>query len=212
MSEPVDITKHLGLVRIMCRRYKSSTRTGKITMDDLFQEGVLGLMRAAETFEPERGLRFSTFAMWWVRHHVGRAVMNDGRTIHVPVYMQDRCRQQDEEVPANTRSLDVVANRKDTRRQETLGDTMPSATESPADALLKEEVRALLDKARGALPAREARILHMRFYQDKTYQAIGEVYGVSRERIRQLVVEGLQLMRRELAKSAPGLRAGVVFE
>ncbi len=83
------VNANLRLVISVAKRY----RYGAMDQADLVQEGTLGLMYAIGRFEPERGLRFSTYACWWIRHAIGRALADKGRAVRVPVYMQDQGNQ-----------------------------------------------------------------------------------------------------------------------
>ncbi len=198
---------------------------------DLIQEGNLGLMKAVEKYEYQRGFRFSTYATWWIRQTITRAIADQGRTIRVPVHMVDRIRQlyrtthemeqklgrlpTTDELAEN---LGVVPNKVDWMMRVSW---LPLSLESPINEdeddselgmfvedqitptpiqsaytkLLKEKVEEVLD----TLPPRESRILRLRFGledgKNYTLEEVGEKFGLTRERIRQIESKALRRLR-----------------
>lgn len=83
------VTANLRLVVSMAKRYRTNV---SVSMSDLIQEGNIGLVHSVGRFEPERGLRFSTFAVWWIRHFMGRCIENTASTVRIPVHMRQTIR------------------------------------------------------------------------------------------------------------------------
>jgi RNA polymerase primary sigma factor len=194
------------------------------------QEGNMGLMHAIEKYDYRRGVKISTYAVWWIRQSIARAIADQARTIRIPVHMtehatkvlRERRRLYQKEGRDPTASeiaarMGIAAGRVDqvlSMVQEptsldvpvgedgdaTLGDLIraPDAVD-PQAAVEASALRKVVGEALEGLTAREQRILRMRFgiggTTDHTLEEIGQEFGVTRERIRQIEAKALAKLR-----------------
>jgi RNA polymerase primary sigma factor len=227
---------NLRLVVSIAKRYRGAA----LPLQDLVQEGNLGLGKAVDRFQYRRGFKFSTYATWWIRQAITRALADRGRLIRLPVHVEEQLRQlaradralagelgrapTPEELARRAhlsvekvRGLLEAARRTyslDTPLSETteLGDVLQDTQVAPPDeAVLVEDQARQVQRALATLSEQQRQVLRLRFGLDDgehTLEQIGQRFGLTRERIRQIEAKALQQLRPPLAGSRAAGRPG----
>lgn len=230
------LEKNKRFVYQMAMKIQKEYRQEILTVEDLFMEGNLGLIEAANRFDVTKGFMFTTYSWHWIRQKIVRTIMDDGYMIRIPVHLFEKlikvnnCRKRHHDATfdellqflcdedgmvltlgeldhllvcsdlyMNTLSLnDVVGEDGDTERIEFIPDEGMAVEEIVIGDQLKQDIRKVL----GTLTEREQKVLDLRFGltsgHEMTLEDVGEIYGVTRERIRQIEEKALCKLRHSL--------------
>lgn len=207
---------NLRLVFSIAKRYRAS----RITFEDLIQEGNLGLLKAVDRFDWRRGFRFSTYATWWIRQQITRAIADKGSTVRLPVHLHEKlgpllreCEITWDRLGARVEGANrfavpvkpgrlaaVLGALADDLQLDEVADELPAGGESdPEETLVRRQTEKVVAEVLSRLPARHREVIELRFGirsdEGMTLAEVGDLLGVTRERIRQIEARALQELR-----------------
>ena len=204
-----------------------------VSLSDLINEGNIGLMRAVEKYDPDKGAKFSTYSAFWIKHAIRLSLSNNARTVRIPVHMVDRIAKMRkievlyQEHEGRMPTDDEIADELDLSRHQmrvlrraamtqvsldtpvddgedrSLGDRIADeSAPKPWEEVESEATAGMIDQLMDGLREREIKILQHRFgfggEEPMTLEEIGQLFGVTRERIRQIEAGAMEKMRKRL--------------